>query len=83
MNETIALPEQGLILPAGVVKQTPKVDEEYEMMPNKKQKQCLCPPGLRLLCALIEAGDTFESGLANADETKKVEELTSPVFVCY
>jgi co-chaperonin GroES (HSP10) len=79
MSETIALPEQGLILPPGVVPVTPAVDEEFEKA-EQKAKGLPTPSGFKLLCALIEVGDTFDNGLVKADETKKVEELTSPVL---
>jgi len=79
MSDTIALPEQGLILPPGVVPAVPVVDEEYEKA-EQKAKSMPTPSGFKILCALVEAGDTFENGLLKADETKMVEELTSPVL---
>jgi co-chaperonin GroES (HSP10) len=79
MSDTIALPEQGLILPPGVVPAAPVVDEEYEQA-EQKAKSMPTPSGFKILCALVEAGDTFENGLIKADETKMVEELTSPVL---
>jgi len=79
MSETIAVPAQGLILPPGVIPAAPVVDEEYENA-EQKAKSMPTPSGFKILCALVEAGDTFENGLLKADETKMVEELTSPVL---
>ena len=83
MSESIAVPTQGLILPPGVktapAPVQPTVDEEYESA-IQKAKSMPSPSGFKILCALVEAGDTYESGLVKADETKKVEELTSPVL---
>ena len=77
MSDAIAVPETELILPPGA--RPPKVDSEYENA-EQKAKALPDPKGWRLLCALVEAGDTFESGIAKADQTVKVEELTSPVL---
>ena len=38
------------------------------------------PRGWRMLCSLVTATDQYDSGLLKADETKKIEELTSPVL---
>ena len=79
MSETIALPESTLILPPGV--KAPEKDREYEeAAPENKAKALPDPKGWRLLCALIDPDDTYESGLAKADKTKEIEELTSPVL---
>ena len=77
MSEILDLPETELVLPPGV--KIPKVDHEYE---NAEQKaQALPgPKGWRILCALVEAGDKFDSGLLKADQTVKIEEITSPVL---
>ena len=77
MSEAIAVPETDLILPPGA--RPPKVDIEYENA-EQKAKALPDPKGWRILCALVEAGDTFESGIVKADQTVKVEELTSPVL---
>jgi len=77
MSETIALPESGLILPPGM--QVPKVDHEFETAEQKAQS-LPDPKGWRILCALVEAGDTYASGLAKADAVIKTEEITSPVL---
>jgi co-chaperonin GroES (HSP10) len=77
MSEAIAVPEKELILPPGV--KPPEVDPEYENA-EQKAKALPDPKGWRILCALVEAGDTFESGIVKADQTVKVEELTSPVL---
>lgn len=80
MSETIALPESGLILPPGV-KTAPKVDAEYEAAADDEKAKALPDPkGWRILCALVEAGDTYESGIVKDAKTMKNEELTSPVL---
>jgi co-chaperonin GroES (HSP10) len=79
MSETIALPETELILPPGV--KAPEVDQEYEeAAAEDKAKALPDPKGWRLLCALIDPDDAYDSGLIKADKTKEIEELTSPVL---
>jgi co-chaperonin GroES (HSP10) len=77
MSEILDLPETELVLPLGV--KVPKVDHEYENAEQKAQS-IPDPKGWRILCALVEAGDTFESGILKADQTVKIEEITSPVL---
>ena len=77
MSETIALPETELILPPGV--SVPKVDHEFETAEQKAQSLPE-PKGWRLLCALVEVGDTYSSGIIKADAVVKTEEITSPVL---
>lgn len=77
MSETIALPESTLILPPGM--QVPKVDHEFETAEQKAQS-LPDPKGWRILCALVEVGDTYSSGLIKADTVVKTEEITSPVL---
>lgn len=72
MSEAIAVPENELILPPGV--KAPEVDSEYESA-EVKAKALPEPKGWRLLCALIDPDDTYESGLVKADATKQVEEI--------
>jgi co-chaperonin GroES (HSP10) len=79
MSETIALPESALILPPGV--KSPQVDHEYEEAASEDKAKALPDPkGWRLLCALIDPDDAYDSGLIKADKTKEIEELTSPVL---
>ena len=77
MSETIALPESGLILPPGM--KVPKIDHEFETAEQKAQSLPE-PKGWRILCALVEVGDTYASGLIKADTVVKTEEITSPVL---
>lgn len=77
MSETIALPETELILPPGV--SVPKVDHEFETAEQKAQSLPE-PKGWRLLCALVEVGDTYSSGIIKPDAVVKTEEITSPVL---
>jgi len=77
MSETIAVPESELILPPGV--KIPKVDHEFETAEQKAQS-LPDPKGWRILCALVEVGDTYSSGLIKADTVVKTEEITSPVL---
>lgn len=77
MSEAIALPESELILPPGV--KIPKVDHEFETAEQKAQS-LPDPKGWRILCALVEAGDTYSSGIVKADTVVKTEEITSPVL---
>lgn len=77
MSETIALPESSLILPPGM--KVPKIDHEFETAEQKAQSLPE-PKGWRILCALVEVGDTYASGLIKADTVVKTEEITSPVL---
>ena len=78
MSEAIAVPEREIILPPGVTK-APEVDHEYEQA-EQKAKAIPDPKCWRLLCALVDAGDTYESGIVKSDQTVKIEEITSPVL---
>ena len=83
MSDTIALPAQGLVLPAGM--EVPDVkaitpEQAQEQTNQEKARQLPEPKGWRILCALVEVDDTYESGLIKADVAKRVEELTSPVL---
>lgn len=83
MSDTIALPQEGLILPPGVVptKQNAPTEEELAAMDDVvKATQVPTPSGHKILCALVDVDDKFDSGILKADETMKVEELTSPVL---
>jgi co-chaperonin GroES (HSP10) len=77
MSETIALPERELVLPPGV--KIPKMDEEY-VNADDKASQLPNPSGHKILCALIDVNETFDSGIMKSDQTIKTEELTSPVL---
>ena len=88
MSETIALPPQGFVLPDGSMHSLDAVDVEVnevaEPTPEEIQvqmaRQLPEPRGWRMLCSLVTATDQYDSGLLKADETKKIEELTSPVL---
>ena len=83
MSDTIALPSEGLILPPGVIptKQNAPTEAELATMDAiEKATQIPNPSGHKILCALVDVDDSFESGILKADETKKTEELTSPVL---
>lgn len=89
MSDTIALPPQGFVLPDGTMHaleevEAKEVEETVELTPEEVQgqmaKQLPEPRGWRILCSLVTATDQYDSGLLKADETKKIEELTSPVL---
>ena len=89
MSETIALPPQGLVLPDGTMHSLEAVDVEVTEVPEEPTpeeiqvqmaRQLPEPRGWRLLCSLVTATDQYDSGIVKADETKKIEELTSPVL---
>lgn len=42
--------------------------------PEPKASQLPDPKGYRILCAVPDASDTYESGLAKASDTKRIEE---------
>ena len=65
MSEALAVPEKELILPPGVFK-APEVDHEYEQA-DQKAKALPDPKGWRMLCALVDAGDTYESGIVDVN----------------
>jgi co-chaperonin GroES (HSP10) len=83
MSDTIALPPEGLLLPPGVVPKKQEAPTEAELATMdaiEKASQIPTPSGHKILCALIDVDDKFESGILKSDETMKVEELTSPVL---
>ena len=47
---------------------------------EKKATQLPTPSGYRILCALPEVEEKTSGGLFKADETKRFEELTTPVL---
>lgn len=47
---------------------------------EEKARQLPEPKGYRILCALPEAEDKFESGLVKSSETMRNEEILSTVF---
>jgi co-chaperonin GroES (HSP10) len=82
MSNTIAVPQQGLILPPGAVPEVKTVSaaEAEAQSDETKAKQLPDPQGWKILCALVEVDDAFDSGIIKADVTKKTEEVTSPVL---
>ena len=55
---------------------------QYEATDAEKAKQLPRPSGYRILCAIPEIEDTYDSGLIKADETIRIEEvLTTVLFV--
>jgi co-chaperonin GroES (HSP10) len=55
------------------------MDEEFVNADNKAS-QLPNPSGHKILCALIDVDETFDSGIMKSDITIKTEELTSPVL---
>jgi co-chaperonin GroES (HSP10) len=82
MSETIAIPDNKLILPAGVAPTVRSIspEEAQAQSEDQKAKQLPDPKGWKILCALVEADETYDSGLLKADMTKKTEEISSPVL---
>ena len=85
MIETLNRP--GLILPAGMLPVptvTQATDEEFENAPvEQRGRQVPEPCGYKILCAIPDAGDTFEnSSIVKADMVRKNEEIgTTVLFV--
>jgi len=53
-----------------------------EATADEKASQLPKPSGYHILCAIPEMDDMYESGIAKADETKRIEEvLTTVLFV--
>ena len=46
----------------------------------EKAKQLPVPSGYRILCAIPEAEETFESGIVKSDETRRHDELLTTVL---
>lgn len=46
----------------------------------EKAKQLPDPKGYRILCAIPQVEDTYESGLLKADDTKRIEENATVVL---
>lgn len=57
------------------------IQEAKEDIPDEnKAKQLPEPKGYRMLCAIPEVEETFESGLIKADDTKRIEEHSTVVL---
>ena len=55
---------------------------QYEATNAEKAKQLPKPSGYRILCAIPEIEETYDSGLVKAEETIRIEEvLTTVLFV--
>jgi len=60
----------------------PQIIGSISKTAEEKASQLPRPSGYRILCAIPEQEETFESGLIKADETIRVEEtLTTVLFV--
>lgn len=57
------------------------IQEAKEDIPDAdKARQLPEPKGYRMLCAIPEVEETFESGLIKADDTKRIEEHSTVVL---
>lgn len=70
----LILPQEGLVLPPGVNKPNEKISDE-----ERSAKQLPQPTGYKMLVALPEIEETYESGLLKADATMHAEEITTVV----
>jgi len=78
MTEIIGAPKPALVDLAGKpITVTPK---EPEVPVEDRAKQLPDPSGYRILCGIPEVEDKTAGGIFKADETKKFEELTTPVL---
>ena len=71
-----------IVLPEGIYAPPTLQKAEVENIPiEERGKQLPVPKGPYLLCALVDTDDTFEgSEIIKSDQTKKIEEVTSPVL---
>ena len=71
-----------IVLPEGIFAPPTLQKAEVEDIPIEERGKALPDPsGPYLLCALVDTDDTFEgSGIIKSDQTKKIEEVTSPVL---
>ena len=68
----LILPQEGLVLPPGVKSPESQTHEQ-------KAKQLPQPMGYKMLVAIPEVEEKFESGLVKADITMHAEEVTTVV----
>ena len=73
MSEIIT-PNDELILPPGVKKITEKIEDG-----ERSAKQLPIPTGYKMLVALPDIEETYESGLVKAELTLQAEEVTTVV----
>ena len=73
MSEIIK-PNDELILPPGIKKITEKIEDG-----ERSAKQLPIPTGYKMLVALPDVEETYESGLIKADSTMQAEEVTTVV----
>ena len=70
----LILPPEGLVLPPGVNKPTEAIKDE-----ERSAKQLPIPSGYKMLVALPDVEETYESGLVKAELTMQAEEVTTVV----
>jgi co-chaperonin GroES (HSP10) len=78
MNELIGAAKPALVnLDGRPIKSAPA---EPEVPVEDRATQLPTPSGYRILCAIPEVEEKTSGGIFKADETKKYEELTTPVL---
>jgi len=82
MSDQILTMNQSLVDANGRPIMVPKIEEvNAEDIPiEERGLQLPDPKGYRILCAIPEASDTYESGLAKAGQTKHIEEHSTVVL---
>jgi co-chaperonin GroES (HSP10) len=78
MTEIIGAPKPALVNLAG--KPFKSIPLEPEVPVEDRATQLPDPSGYRILCAIPEVEEMTAGGIYKADETKKFEELTTPVL---
>ena len=78
MNEIIGAAKPALVNLAG--KPIVSAFAEPEVPIEDRAKQLPDPSGYRILCGIPEVEDKTAGGIFKADETKRFEELTTPVL---
>lgn len=78
----LALPQMGIVDAAGRPIHIPKIGEvEVEDIPiEQRGLQLPEPKGYKILCAVPEAEDTYDSGIIKDSSTKKIEENSTVVL---
>jgi len=82
MSEQILTMNKDIVDAAGRPINIPVINEvEAEEIPiEERGLQLPEPKGYKILCAIPEAADTYESGLAKAGQTKHIEEHSTVVL---
>ncbi|WP_396189425.1 hypothetical protein [Flavobacterium sp.] len=72
--------KQEIIITDALGNPMPSIKQREEVPIEERGKQLPKPQGYRILCAIPEVEEAFESGILKSDETRKHDELLTTVL---